>query len=94
MSASGSPVYPGDYNTNRNNATVCAATDRVCRIPNDIWNAPDGVMGIGFDDGPTPVSTREMCLFVFLVPPLFFVKSMRGQMRVPRWDGWLDRWTG
>ncbi|KAI5120667.1 hypothetical protein M0805_006956 [Coniferiporia weirii] len=53
-----SPVYPGDVNANRNNATVCAATDRECRIPGDIWDAPEGVIGIGFDDGPTEASPK------------------------------------
>lgn len=53
-----SPVYPAGVDQNRDNSTICAATNRVCRIPGDIWDAPDGVMGIGFDDGPTPVSIR------------------------------------
>ena len=50
-----SPVYPAGVNENRNNATICSATDKVCRIPEDIWDAPDGYIGIGFDDGPTEV---------------------------------------
>lgn len=68
MSSDGSPAYPGDVNANRNNATVCAATDRECRIPDNIWDAPDGIMGIGFDDGPTLVSSRHFPLsLLFLV---------------------------
>ncbi|KAL5530059.1 hypothetical protein ACEPAF_6316 [Sanghuangporus sanghuang] len=50
------PHYPTGIDENRNNATICAATDRVCRIPQDVWDAPDGYMGIGFDDGPTDAS--------------------------------------
>ena len=58
MSSSGSPAYPAG--TNRNDASVCAATDRECRIPGNIWDAPDGMIGIGFDDGPTPVSFSSL----------------------------------
>lgn len=54
-SGGNSPTYP--QGVNRNDPSVCAATDRVCRIPEDIWDAPDGMIGIGFDDGPTPVSS-------------------------------------
>lgn len=51
-----SPVYPGDTNAQRNDPSICAWTDRSCQIPGNVYNAPDGVIGIGFDDGPTPVS--------------------------------------
>ena len=42
----------------RNSPDVCANSDRVCRIPQDVWDAPDGYIGIGFDDGPTPDSPK------------------------------------
>jgi hypothetical protein len=34
---------------------VCAAS-RGCHIPGNIYDAPQGVMGLAFDDGPLPVS--------------------------------------
>ena len=36
---------------------VCSSTYK-CRIPTDVWDAPDGVVGISFDDGPLPVSFK------------------------------------
>lgn len=33
---------------------VCSSTHQ-CRAPTDIWDAPDGVVGVSFDDGPLPV---------------------------------------
>lgn len=38
--------------------TVCSANAQTCQIPGDIWDAPTGVVGIGFDDGPTPYSDK------------------------------------
>lgn len=35
--------------------SVCSATYG-CRIPGQIWDAPNGTIGIAFDDGPLPVS--------------------------------------
>ncbi|KAF8076387.1 hypothetical protein FPV67DRAFT_1471515, partial [Lyophyllum atratum] len=49
------PVYPAG--TNPNGPEVCSATYK-CRIPGDIWDAPDGFFAISFDDGPTPVSPK------------------------------------
>ncbi|KDQ07998.1 carbohydrate esterase family 4 protein [Botryobasidium botryosum FD-172 SS1] len=40
-------------------ATVCSSTDQ-CRIngtTTQIWDAPDGMIGVAFDDGPLPPST-------------------------------------
>lgn len=34
---------------------VCSGTYQ-CQIPGDIWSAPTGYLGCGFDDGPLPVS--------------------------------------
>lgn len=47
------PVYP--EGTNAEDPDVCSATAK-CRIEGDIWDAPDGVFGLNFDDGPQPVS--------------------------------------
>lgn len=30
---------------------ICSATYK-CRNPGDLWDAPDGVFGVSFDDGP------------------------------------------
>jgi chitin deacetylase len=49
----GNPTYAAGNDPN-NQQTVCSATYG-CRIPGDIWDAPDGVMGVSFDDGPLPV---------------------------------------
>ncbi|KAG6887692.1 hypothetical protein C0995_013434 [Termitomyces sp. Mi166 len=49
------PVYPQGHNPN--GPEVCSATYK-CRIPGDIWDAPDNYFGVSFDDGPTPASPR------------------------------------
>jgi len=45
-----SPVYPSSANPN--SPTICSAYAK-CRMPDDIWDAPNGAIGIGFDDGPS-----------------------------------------
>ncbi|KAJ7114836.1 carbohydrate esterase family 4 protein [Mycena epipterygia] len=47
------PVYPSG--SDPNSPEICSATYQ-CRIPGDIWDAPDGHVGISFDDGPQPAS--------------------------------------
>jgi len=47
---------------NPNGAEVCSGTYG-CRIAGQIWDAPQGVMGIAFDDGPLPPSDQ---LYAFL----------------------------
>ena len=49
----GSPVYPPGFNPY--SPQVCSGTYK-CRITGDVWDAPPGVIGISFDDGPLPVS--------------------------------------
>lgn len=39
------PVYP------KGSPEVCSTTPK-CRQPDDIWDAPEGYFGTGFDDGP------------------------------------------
>ncbi|KAJ7058660.1 carbohydrate esterase family 4 protein [Mycena amicta] len=46
----GEPTYG---NLDPNGAEVCSATYG-CRIKGDVWDAPDGHIGISFDDGPLP----------------------------------------
>ncbi|KAJ7119106.1 glycoside hydrolase/deacetylase [Mycena epipterygia] len=47
------PVYPAG--SDPNSPEICSATYK-CRIAGDIWDAPDGHVGISFDDGPQPAS--------------------------------------
>ncbi|KAJ7128367.1 hypothetical protein C8R44DRAFT_909448 [Mycena epipterygia] len=47
------PVYP--TGSDPNSPEICSATYG-CRINGDIWDAPDGYIGIAFDDGPQPAS--------------------------------------
>lgn len=49
----GSPVYPSGYNPY--SPQVCSGTYK-CKIASDVWDAPPGVIGISFDDGPLPQS--------------------------------------
>ncbi|KAA1466513.1 glycoside hydrolase/deacetylase [Dentipellis sp. KUC8613] len=52
------PTYQGDPN----GPDICSATYK-CRIDGDVWDAPDGVFGASFDDGPLPSSDK---LYAFL----------------------------
>jgi chitin deacetylase len=45
------PVYEG---VNPGDPSVCSASYG-CRAPGDIWDAPNGTIGISFDDGPSLV---------------------------------------
>ncbi|KAF7301704.1 Chitin deacetylase [Mycena indigotica] len=49
------PTYPAGSNPNGD--VVCSATYK-CRNKNDIWDGPDGTIGISFDDGPQPVTDK------------------------------------
>lgn len=51
-STTGEPTY--GKGTEPAQADICSSTAQ-CRIEGDIWDAPAGVIGIGFDDGPLPV---------------------------------------
>ncbi|KAF8897534.1 carbohydrate esterase family 4 protein [Infundibulicybe gibba] len=53
--AGNNPVYPAG--TNPTSPEVCSATYK-CRNVDDLWDAPDGVFGSSFDDGPQPSTTR------------------------------------
>lgn len=55
------PVYPSGLDPT--SPQVCSGTYK-CKIPGDIWDAPDGIFASAFDDGPTPVS----CLNFFDLP--------------------------
>lgn len=47
------PVYAASVNPN--DPSVCSASHG-CRNPGDMYDAPQGVIAIGFDDGPLPPS--------------------------------------
>ncbi|KAI0268178.1 hypothetical protein BC834DRAFT_868282 [Gloeopeniophorella convolvens] len=49
-------------NLNPSSAQVCSGTYG-CRIPGQVWDAPAGVLGVSFDDGPLPPSDK---LYAFL----------------------------
>lgn len=68
--ASTTPIYAQGYNPN--DPSVCS-TSYGCRNPGDIFDAPNGVMAIGFDDGPLPVSHfgSVLCLIQLLTPSIF-----------------------
>ncbi|KIO34382.1 carbohydrate esterase family 4 protein [Tulasnella calospora MUT 4182] len=52
-------VYPSSVDPN--SAEICASAYQ-CRYEEgdlpDIWDAPDGMLGVSFDDGPTPASPK------------------------------------
>ncbi len=52
ISTGGNPTYPDGLDPMSDE--VCSATYK-CRNPDDVWDAPDGHVGIGFDDGPEAV---------------------------------------
>lgn len=54
-SPSGTPVYPGG--TNPTDPSICSGSYG-CFGPEDIWNGPDGVLALAFDDGPSEVSAH------------------------------------
>ena len=52
----GNPTYG---NLDPMSDEVCSTTYK-CMKNNDTWNAPDGVFGASFDDGPLPVSHQTL----------------------------------
>jgi chitin deacetylase len=74
------PVYPQGINPSV--PPICSAYYK-CRMPQDIWDAPDGNIGIGFDDGPTvvyffhflgiPPAESHAILFFSRVPPSYTI---------------------
>jgi hypothetical protein len=51
----GNPAYPSGVNPG--GSDVCSGTAK-CKGPGDIWDAPDGVLAVSFDDGPYLVSAH------------------------------------
>ncbi|KAF7971120.1 hypothetical protein HWV62_7152 [Athelia sp. TMB] len=52
--AAGTPTYPKGMNPS--GPDICSGSEQ-CHIEGDIWDAPAGHLGCGFDDGPLPPST-------------------------------------
>jgi chitin deacetylase len=47
--SNGTVVYPNG--ANGSDPSICSGSFK-CMGPEDIWNSPDGVLGVSFDDGP------------------------------------------
>lgn len=60
------PTYPNGINPI--SPTVCSGALQ-CRIEGDHWDAPDGEVALGFDDGPTTVSENFLFSTRFCVFP-------------------------
>ncbi|KAI0081799.1 glycoside hydrolase/deacetylase [Panus rudis PR-1116 ss-1] len=56
----GNPTYPGQ---DPNSDVICSTTYKCRKNPDNIYDAPQGVIGISFDDGPLPTSDK---LYQFL----------------------------
>lgn len=56
------PIYASGLNPS--DPSVCSGSYG-CQLPGTIYNAPAGVMGLGFDDGPLPVSRYFLFLLFF-----------------------------
>jgi peptidoglycan/xylan/chitin deacetylase (PgdA/CDA1 family) len=54
------PIYPNGMKAT--DPKVCSGAYK-CRQPEDIWEAPEGVFGVAFDDGPQP-STGKLIHFL------------------------------
>jgi len=67
------PTYPNGLDPN--SAKVCSGTYQ-CRIPGDIWDAPEGYLGLK-DDGPLPVSSFLSVVFILLLTS--FINTDLGQ---------------
>lgn len=55
INGGGSPVYPSGVDPN--GPLVCSGFAK-CRNADDIWDAPNGVVALSFDDGPYLVSAH------------------------------------
>ena len=56
-------VYPADVNAAQE--PICSAQFG-CRHPGDIWDAPDGMIGLSVDDGPVGDPNASPRLYDFL----------------------------
>ncbi|KAF8205390.1 hypothetical protein K438DRAFT_1460134, partial [Mycena galopus ATCC 62051] len=49
MGSDGNPAYPSG--SDPTSSSICSGTYG-CRVDGDIWDGPDGTLGLSFDDGP------------------------------------------
>ena len=70
------PVYPKGVDPM--SPDVCSATYK-CRLDTDLWDAPDGQVGISFDDGPIPVRA----LLKFSLMTLSHPRAITGKLGCP-----------
>lgn len=98
-STGGNPTYADGLDPT--GSEVCSGTYK-CRIDGQIWDAPDGTVGISFDDGPVDVSTF-LCLGVELISgviwracaDLVFVLTFIGiSYAIPIYAGESDQGNG
>jgi hypothetical protein len=60
------PTYPSDWDPS--SPAVCSGSVQ-CRIEGDYWDAPDGEIALGFDDGPWDVSRVFLFSTQIIVSP-------------------------
>jgi chitin deacetylase len=58
----GQPTYATGVDPNSPNS-VCSGTYK-CKLPGQIWDSPEGVWGISFDDGPLPETSDKLYSFL------------------------------
>lgn len=51
----GVPTYPAAIELHRNESSVCSSYYGTCRIQGNVYDAPDGVFGVGFAGAPSEV---------------------------------------
>ncbi|KAJ7255842.1 hypothetical protein B0H12DRAFT_1287345 [Mycena haematopus] len=54
LGSNGNPAYPNGGDPT--GSDICSGTYG-CRVPGDIWDGPDGTLGLSFDDGPADILT-------------------------------------
>ena len=54
----GVPTYPAAIELQRNESAVCSSYYGACRIEGNVYDAPDGVFGVGFAGAPSEVRFR------------------------------------
>ncbi|KAJ6476107.1 hypothetical protein C8R45DRAFT_1063370 [Mycena sanguinolenta] len=60
MGSDGNPAYPSGQDPT--GSDICSGTYG-CRVAGDIWDGPDGTVGISFDDGPS-AGTANLLTFL------------------------------
>ncbi|KAF7344372.1 Carbohydrate esterase family 4 protein [Mycena sanguinolenta] len=61
IGSDGNPAYPSGQDPT--SSDICSGTYQ-CRVPGDIWDGPDGTVGISFDDGPAGPLCKSISCFI------------------------------